>query len=251
MIVTLAQLKVSKDINKNKEKIVDLIKASKENTWLVFPEGLLSGYYPENQNFIAKISKDKLHAAIEEISLLVKQKNIVCLLGTVTFDKDTPLNSTIIFKQHQMDTYNKCNLATLDRKHFKQGNILKTYKVNEITFGIQMCRENAFPEQWAYLKKEGAQIIFHTNNAVSSFDGKKIYLLNARAQENQFFVVSVNAVTDSSPLASYVIDPLGQILYEAPLHKEAIHTIEIDLNEIKNDYLNQKREDLVKIVTPN
>lgn len=249
MNILLAQLKVSKDINENKKKVLDVINTAKEKQWVIFPEGMLSGYYPEESTFISSMDFIALEKIIEEIRIAVREKGTICMLGTVSKQDDKVFNTTLIFNANTIYRYNKCNLSTLDRNHFDAGSKLEVFHIDEIPFAVQMCRENAFPEHWTYLKDQGVKVIFHINNAVAKYDWKRKHLLISRAMENQLFVVSVNTVSDTGPLASTVIGPYGDVLYEAPVHEEVVHAVDIDLSEVMDDYKNQRRTDLVKVIS--
>jgi predicted amidohydrolase len=139
-------------------------------------------------------------------------------------------------------------LATLDRKHFTAGNNLEVFKAEELKFGLQLCRDNAFPEQWKILKKKGAQLVFHINNAIKKSDINRKHVLISRAFENQYFVISVNNCAKSQTLPSLAISPFGEIIFESKPQKESVKVIDIDLSEVKSDYLEQERTDLVEVV---
>ncbi len=88
-----------------------------------------------------------------------------------------------------------------------------------------MCRELLFPEQWRALKLQGAQLIFHINNAIQPQDAIWRRILITRALENQIYIVSVN-------------NP-------ASLQAQAIS---LDLSQVSQYYVEQMRSDLVRVV---
>lgn len=249
MKIKLAQLATSSDITNNKKRIIEVINNTNKDTVVIFPEGMLTGYYPEKENFVQNIDKPMLAPSIEEIAEVTMKSRCAVIFGSISFENGRAYNSSYLTYRGNTQEYRKCNLSTLDRHHFHPGNKLEVYTILDATAGIQMCRENAFPEQWTYLKTLGAKVVFHPNNAVAKYDGKKRHLLISRAMENQIFVVSVNTFNESGPLPSLVINPYGDVIYEAPLHTEAIKELEIDLNEVKDEYLKQKRVDLLHIST--
>ncbi len=249
MKIKLAQLSISSNIIENKKRIIGVINNTAEGTVVMFPEGMLTGYSPENKDFLQSIDTKILAPSIEEIAGITMKAGCATIFGSVSFENDHAYNSSYLTYGGKTQEYRKCNLSTLDRKHFHPGNKLEVYTILDATAGIQMCRENAFPEQWTYLKTLGAKVVFHTNNAVAKYDGKKRHLLISRAMENQIFVVSVNTFNESGPLPSLVVNPYGDVIYETPLHTEDIKELEIDLNEVKDEYLKQKRVDLLHIST--
>ncbi len=249
MRIKLAQLSISSHISENKNKIIDVINNTSKNTVIIFPEGMLTGYYPDTKNFLQHIDRKMLAPSIEEIVEMSKKAACAVIFGGIAFERDHAYNCSYLTYMGATHEYRKCNLSTLDRNHFYPGNKIDSYTILGTIIGIQMCRENAFPEQWIYLKALGAKVVFHINNAVAQHDGKKRHLLISRAMENQMFVVSVNTINENGPLPSLVINPYGDIVYEAPLYTEDIKELEINLNEVKDEYLNQKRIDLLNVIS--
>lgn len=248
MKIKIAQLSIDKNISINKAKMTDVLNSAKMDEWVIFPEGMLSGYFPDEPSFLNNINKNLLVSAKEEIKNIVIKKKCHCIFGTVTFDDEIGFNSSVYLDCKGNEFfYHKNNLSTLDRKHFQQGNKLDVFLVDDLIFGIQMCRENAFPEQWKILKRKNAKIIFHINNAVREDDLIRKYLMITRAFENQYYVCSVNTFTDVSPLPSLLISPFGEVLHEGLLYQEEVSAHEIDLNATKDTYLSQERRDLVDI----
>lgn len=248
MKIKIAQLLTSRNISENKAKVLSILDTAQENEWVIFPEGMLSGYYPDDPEYLNNMDKLSLTNAEVEIKNLIVAKKCHCIFGTILFEGNKSFNSSVYFNWKGNEfVYRKNNLSTLDRKHFEQGDRLDIFSVDDLIFGVQMCRENAFPEQWKVLKRKKAKVVFHINNAVREDDLIRKYLLIARAFENQYYVCSVNTFTKAGPLPSLLIDPDGRIIYEAPLHKEDVSVHEIDLNATKDIYLQQERKDLVDI----
>ena len=249
MKVRIAQLLVSKGVEKNKDKILKVINESEKSEWVIFPEGMLSGYYPEDDDYIKKLDWNQIENSIEEITSAVNQKSIQCIFGTALFKNDNWYNSAIfIDRSGAKSVYKKANLATLDRKCFVAGNNLDVYEAERVKFGIQLCRDNAFPEQWMVLKKKGAQVIFHINNAIKENDINRKHVLISRAFENQFFVVSVNNASKPQTLPSMAISPFGKVIFESKPQEESMNVADLDLSEVKSDYLEQERTDLVEVI---
>lgn len=249
MKVTLAQIFVSNDIDENYKKVKEILLRAPINTWVVFPEGILSGYDPENENYIKDIDLNKIKSEIDEIKKIIKEKKLHCIFGTAyKFDNRWFNTAMYIDKDSKEFLYKKVNLSNLDRKCFVAGDDLEVCKIdNDITFGIQICRDNAFPEQWKVLKRKGAKVVFHINNAINKNDIIRKNLLISRAFENQYYVISVNNSSAPQTLPSYVISPFGDILYESKTRSEEIYTIDIDINNVGDQYLSQERRDVVDL----
>ncbi len=248
MKVTIAQLVVSRSINTNLEKVIKSLQNSSSGEWVLFAEGMVSGYYPDEDNYISQLNEDEITKAITKIEETVKEKNCYCLIGSALKIDDKWFNCTLFITPNEKLIYEKNNLSNLDRNHFVSGNELKTYKADDVNFGIQMCRELVFPEQWKILKKEGAQVFFHTNNSITESDKVREHLLIARAFENQTWVCSVNNAASPQTMLSMIIDPLGNVVWKSTAQREEVHSEDIDLSKDSSLYLQQDRNDLVKVV---
>ncbi len=248
MKVRIAQLPVLKNMELNLANILRVIHNANQGEWILFPEGIVSGYYPEEDDFISKLNENEIEKNIKTISNIVAEKNLNCILSSALNYNESWYNSVIVMTPTHKNIYYKNNLSMLDRNHFQQGNELKPYSLNGVCYGIQMCREIVFPEQWRLLKQEGAQIIFHINNAIKAKDEKWEHLLITRALENQIWICSVNNATSPQALCSIIVNPFGEIVWKSVQQKEDQHVEEIDLSINSNVYQNQQRIDLVKVI---
>ena len=251
MKVRIAQLIVSKDIDRNADNIIRVLNMSTEQEWIIFPEGMISGYFPEDENFLLKLDPHTINKYIDIISQIVKKKDLRCIVGTALKEHDCWYNCSVFISPEKFITYRKNNLNNLDRKQFTQGNELNVYEQDGVKFGIQICREVAFPEQWKSLKKKGAQIVFHINNAVKVSDKIREHVVITRAFENQIWVCSVNNASPPQEMSSMVVNPLGMTVWQSTPQKEEVVRLEIDLNLVSTDYLKDERNDLVDVIYKN
>lgn len=250
MKIVLLQHIVFADLRTNLTQILMLIHLAKRDDWLVFPEGMLSGYFPADTNYITKLDRNQIFEAIGTIQAHCDYRNCYCLFGTAYPTEHQWFNATVFIQPGQTPVlYFKNNLAHLDREHFAAGNALTAYSVGEIQIGIQMCRELLFPEQWRLLRQRGAKVVFHLNNAVQPRDVIWKHVLITRALENQMFIVSVNNAASPQSLPSFVISPSGEIIVESPVQQVWSIKIDIDLDQTNDYYLNQIRSDLARIVS--
>jgi predicted amidohydrolase len=230
--ITVAQLQVEQDIAKNKNKILSVLNAAQQNEWIIFPECMLTGYFPEKEDFLRDINTEELESAIAEISHTVRNRHCYCLLGTAAYLDGAWYNATVIQEPTGLSQiYRKIALSELDKRHFQPGTAANVYTVNGIKIGVQTCRELIFPEPWMQLRKQGAQIVFHTNNAIKPYDKVWEHIIITRAVENGYYVCSVNNAAKPQALTSYLVAPNGEVLLEGAVQKEQSLTQEIDLAE--------------------
>ena len=233
MKIKIVQLIVEKDIKSNKENIIKALKDAEKDEWIVFPEAILSGYYPNETTYTSGLDWEFISDYLTEIENLTKANKCHCILGSATKMKGSWRNTVLVFSYTEHKAiHDKIQLSRLDKKHFQSGYKLQIFEIDSIKYGLQACRELIFPTQWSKLKKEGAQIIFHLNNAIQPHDVLWKHVLIARAIENSVYVVSVNNAESPQKLASYIISPKGKIIAETNTQVEQVIKSELDLKQV-------------------
>lgn len=233
MKIKIAQLVVQNDIELNRKKIIQEISKCKKDEWIVFPEAILSGYYPHEEVYTRGLKWELIQHYLIEIENLVKERQCHCLIGSASFQNQSWKNSVYVFSYLKEPVrHDKIYLSKLDKKHFNSGESLQCFELQSITFGVLACRELIFPELWSDLKKRGSKIIFHLNNAIQPHDILWKHILITRAIENSVFVISVNNAESPQRLASYVISPSGEILVETMVEKESTMTTTLSLEKV-------------------
>lgn len=237
MKLTIAQLNLTHDLNTNKNSVLDSISHVGAGEWILFPECTLTGYFPEEETFLQGVTPEVVEAAITEITEAVKDRGCFCILGTARHENDAWYNAAVLISPEGIvDRYQKFALSELDKKHFAAGPEPKTYEMGGVTFGVQICRDLIFPEQWQSLKKQGAQIIFHSNNAIKPYDDVWEHIILARAIENQLFVASSNNGAQPGELASYIVSPAGTVVLKTDKQQQQIRSAEFDLVNFTSPY---------------
>ena len=238
----IIQRVVTPDIRSNRDIIIREISDCPENEWIIFPEAILSGYYPDREIYTSGLNPVVIDTFLKEIEDQVRQRKCHCLIGSATLTGGGWRNTVHIFTHSAPACrHEKIKLSAPDKKHFTAGNSLVCHSIQKIPFGVLACRELIFPELWSDLKRAGAQIIFHINNAVQPQDALWRHLLIARAIENSVFVVSVNNAAPPQSLPSFVISPRGKILAESTIQEEKSIRVTIHPDEVIKDL--NKRED--------
>lgn len=236
MKIRIVQLVVGEELATNRARMEAAIDAAEADEWIVFPEGVLSGYFPERLDYLARLDAGKITGAIDEIERLVQARRCHCLFGTALPSADGWHNSVLLLTSSG-DRYrhHKVELSELDRQVFVPGTQVTPYTVGNLTLGLQACRELLFPQTWSALKTAGAQIVFHLNNAIQPHDALWEHILITRAIEQSVFVCSVNNGQEPQALASYLIAPSGRIVLKTEVQRDQTLTAEIDLNEVIPD----------------
>ncbi|ERI92372.1 hydrolase, carbon-nitrogen family [Clostridiales bacterium oral taxon 876 str. F0540] len=251
--VLIGQFPIKHDIKENLKNILSILGKSEKDDLVVLPEGALSGY-SDDISFLKNIDVYQLRSAMEDIKNEVIKRSIHLIYGTCFFENGDWFN-TGIFNSYTSEyfIYRKINLAVHERGYFKPGNELKVCKLSigeeEINLGIQLCREIRFPEQWRWLSLNGAEVFVYLTNAVN---GSNISVwrshLVSRAAENLRFLISSNNANKNQHCPTMLIAPSGEIIEELVSDKTNIIKRKINLDKISDWYINQCRNDVVKLV---
>jgi len=237
MKITLAQLPVGVDPAGNLKRVLAVLRDAAPGDTVVFPEGMLSGYEPQDPGYLKDLDPEVVEDAIDEVRRATEDRGCRCLVGSATF-QDGHWYNTILLLDREFGTrrYHKSELFTLDRRHFSPGpSAGMLFECGGVKIGVFACRELIFPEPWARLKRQGSQVVFHLNNAIQPHDAIWEHLLIARAIEQSIFVCSVNNANPPQSLASYLVAPSGQVLLRTETRREQVLTTRIDLSQVVAD----------------
>lgn len=236
MKITIVQLGVQEEMAANQARMMAALDRAQADEWVVFPEGVLSGYFPDRPDYLARLDASAIEQSIQEIQQLVLTRKCNCVFGTAYLYEGRWHNSVLLLTSTgARHIHHKVELSALDLMVFAPGTEAVPYSVGDLTLSIQACRELLFPQTWGALKAAGAQIIFHINNAIQPHDAQWEHILIARAIEQSVFVCSVNNGQTPQALASYLIAPSGQVLLKTELQKDQTLSAEINLREVIAD----------------
>jgi predicted amidohydrolase len=236
MKIKVAQLVVRRDWRTNQARMLEVLNSAQADEWVVFPEGMLSGYFPDDPTYLPQLDMPSLTAAIAELKQVVMRQRCNCLFGTAWLQDNKWHNSVVALTQAgAQHLHHKVELSELDRRVFAAGSTTSAYSVGALTFGMQACRELLFPQTWSGLKAAGAQIVFHINNAIQPHDALWEHILITRAIEQSIFVCSVNNAAAPQALASYLIAPSGKVLLKTNAQQEQSLSAEINHAEVIAD----------------
>jgi predicted amidohydrolase len=236
MRLTMAQVRVEREVATNAATIRSILRDAREDEWVVFPEGAVSGYFPRDEDFL-KGDPRQVTDAVDEIRAEAKQRRCGLVLGSALQIDGAWRNAVIVQSPAGRGwRYDKIELSELDARHFIAGGELPVYDVGGVTLGIQVCRELLFPVAWHSLASAGARLIVHVNNAIKPIDAVWEHVIIARAVENGVFVCSVNNAAAPQALASYVVSPAGEVLAKTDVQTEQIVSCEIDLSAMRPAY---------------
>ncbi len=227
--VSLAQMKVENDLEKNLQKMKNFIKSAKGKV-VIFPELALTGY-----NFSLKAFSQKV---IENVLLEIKKQaeanKKLILIGAPFYEESKIYNAIYSISSQGIDVCaEKFLLFPEIDELFYPGRKRKIIEVDGFKIGIIVCFELRSPEIARALTKEGIDLL------VISAQWPKVRiehweaLLKARAIENQIFVAGVNAVSQIDEILisghSLAFSPKGE-----PLNKSSEEEKIIEITIPKN-----------------
>ena len=187
----------------------------------VLPELWDLGFYPNNvlelgdedgelaQAFLAK------QAVTQDINII--GGSIVCKNGGRLY------NRAYVFdrKGSLVAQYDKIHLFSPagENKKFEAGSQLAVFELDGVPVGLVLCYDMRFGELIRTLALKGIKVLFSPAAWPHPRLNHWRLLVQARAVENQFFVVAVNAVGSVNALTicghSMMVDPWGAIIAEA------------------------------------
>nr|WP_255570416.1 carbon-nitrogen family hydrolase [Cohnella sp. CFH 77786] len=202
---------------------------------LVLPEMWNTGYALDRIGELADPSGERTKAFF---SAFCREHQVNVLAGSVAEKRaEGGVTNTIhAFGRdgREIAEYSKIHLFQLmdEHLHLRAGERPGRFELEGVPAGAMICYDIRFPELARRLALEGAKILF----VPAEWPHPRLHhwrtLLQARAIENQMFVVSCNTVGMSGGTSffghSMVIDPWGEVLAEAG-EEETVLEAEIDM----------------------
>ena len=173
-----------------------------------FPELSLTGYpnTPALPHDLARPLDGKLGQAMAALST---ETGVTVLAGLLERDRSGVLYNTHLVASPNglLGGYRKTHVPNSEIHRFSHGDDLEVFPLGRITFGIQICYDNHFPEASRILALRGAEIIFcpygspgpHSQDGAAAKQARWLRYLPARAFDNSVYVVVVNQVGRSEP----------------------------------------------------
>ncbi|AAZ28497.1 carbon-nitrogen hydrolase family protein [Colwellia psychrerythraea] len=242
MQIIINQIKIiDYDISINSKAIIESINDNKIcQDFMIFPELSLTGF-PTNQNIDALWKESETY--FQEILSASRNTQATIIIGHIEKHNQNFYNSCFFIKNSKViHNHRKSKLWLDDVGIFSSGSHHSIIDINGTNYGAQICFELEFPEGSRALSKQGAEVIFMPNGNMHPYGNVHYVLTQARAIENQCFVITCNRVGSGHGGdfvgESLVVSPTGEIIKKLSSNQE-ITTITIDLNEIeqsRNNY---------------
>lgn len=251
MRVALAQIDCSLgDTDKNLRRAKEVVDEAKSEgaDLVVFPELSLTGYS------LGQVNQEDFDLGLdvqgEQITSLVEEAGEISIV--IGFQEDDgslrTYNSAAYFEDGSLlRLHRKLYLPTYgvfeERKHFSPGQSMRAFQTKFGRMSILICNDAWQPALGFLAVQDGARVLLvPTNSADSRFPGDMdttqywYDITRFYARMLECYVVFVNRVGTEGELAfwgsSHVMDPLGNLVVEAPLYKEALITADLDVPSV-------------------
>lgn len=205
---------------------------------IVLPEMWNAAYDLENLESHADEDGER---TITFLQSLARQGNVTIHGGSVAVRRGSNYYNTsytVDATGEVIHVYDKMHLFQLMNEHhyLSPGTVADTFDIGETCFAAMTCYDLRFPELARHYALKGAHVLLVPAQwPTARLDHWRI-LLQARAIENQMYVVAVNRIgndpANTFPGHSLIIDPWGTILYEGKDGEEVAIT-ELDLGNVE------------------
>ena len=237
MRVTIAQTDIAFEAKeKNLDKALRIVEEAGSDL-ILFPELFTTGFDFDN---IKELSEE---VPGETTDALCKTCDDSMVGGSIAQKDDGTYNTFFLLDRDGiLATYRKIHLFREEKNYFSPGGESVVIDTKFAKVGLATCYDIRFPELFRELTKNGAEVVLVTAEFPSPRDNHWRILLQARAIENQVFVIAANRVGRDKRQEyfgnSMVIDPWGEVLIECNEGAE-ISSCDIDVSmvsKIRKDF---------------
>ncbi|WP_192896575.1 carbon-nitrogen family hydrolase [Cohnella sp. AR92] len=224
------------------QRLKEAVAADPKPDVILVPEMWNTGYALERIRELADPAGVRTRAFVSEFA---KRHGVNVIAGSIAELREdgggerpkTVTNTVYGFDRHgdEIAEYSKIHLFKLmdEHLHLEAGEKPGRFTLEGCPAGVMICYDIRFPELARKLALDGAKVLF----VPAEWPHPRLHhwrtLLQARAIENQMYVVACNRTGVSGTTRffghSMIVDPWGEIVAEAG-EEETIVTAEIDLD---------------------
>jgi predicted amidohydrolase len=242
LTITLIQTALHwEDKGANLKLLEEKINSIGEKTQLVIlPEMFSTGFSMKPELLAEKMDGP----TVQWMKRIAAQKKII-LTGSVIIEEEGKYFNRLIWMlpNGQYGLYNKRHLFAFGKEdeHYSSGNKRFIASVNGFKLNLMVCYDLRFPVWARQQVSESGEAEYDVLVYVANWPEKRNTawktLLQARAIENQSYVIGVNRVGEDGNGHLYsgdsmVVDPLGEILYHKA-HQEDIFTVTLEKDKLE------------------
>lgn len=226
------------NVEKNFSRVEELVReaANKGAEIVILPEMWNTSYALEKLEGLADIDGERTKAFLSQ---LAKELHVHIVGGSVATKKGDKFYNTMLVYNNEgelVGEYDKAHLFRLmdEHLHLSSGNTQNNFKLGDLDAAGVICYDIRFPEWLRLHALNGAKVLFVSAQWPTARIDHWKTLLQARAIENQCFVVAVNRISrnkDNFNGQSMVIEPWGEILW-AGGEDEELAIVDVDFSKV-------------------
>lgn len=196
---------------------------------LVLPETWNTGFFPREG--LAALSDQDGALVRRELGALAEKYGVHLVAGSVSNRRGNRVyNTALVFDRtgRCVAEYDKTHLFSPmgENAYYTPGERLCRFELDGVPCGLIICYDLRFPELSRRLALEGAELLFVVSQWPAARVSHLRSLIDARAIENQMFVVCCNACGQAGETVygghSSMVDPWGRLLAEAGPEEEIL-----------------------------
>lgn len=213
------------------------VQANPKPDVLICPEMWNTGYALDQLDNIADIDGVRTRNLISAFCRIHGVHVIAGSVAVIDSETGRSRNQTFVFDRegNVAGEYAKIHLFQLmdEHQYMEAGQHVGRVSIDGVEAGLMICYDIRFPELSRKLALDGAKVLF----IPAQWPNPRLHhwrtILQARAIENQMFVVACNRVGESDGTSffghSMIIDPWGEVIVEGDETEQVLHaTIDLD-----------------------
>lgn len=220
---------------KNAERLIR--QAAKKGAEIaVLPELWNTGFALEQLHEIADEDGTRSKKLLQD---LARELDIHIVGGSVAIKRDGKLYNTMYTvnrKGELVSEYSKVHLFSLVKEHeyMTAGDEMNLFTLDDVEAGGVICYDIRFPEWLRSHTLAGAKVLFIPAQWPTARIDHWKTLLQARAIENQCFIVAINRISrkpENFNGQSMIIEPWGEVLWTGTQDEE-LAVIDVDFSKV-------------------
>ncbi|MDE2986782.1 MAG: NAD+ synthase [Chloroflexota bacterium] len=241
------------DLEGNAARIIDQIRESESigSDLVAFPELALTGYPPEDLVLRRGFVEDNL-ATLRRVCDATSGLHVTAVVGFVDYAHDIFNAAAVIHDGQLAGAYHKQYLPNYgvfdEARYFRPGTGVQLFDIAGARVGVTICEDiwySSGPMQDQCLA--GAEVVVNING--SPFHaGKSMQreqMLATRASDNAVLTLYCNLVGGQDHLifdgGSTVFGPGGDLIARAPMFRDHLLTVDLDVEEVRQTRLHDPR----------
>ena len=252
--VSMAQINATVgDLEGNAAKIIERIREAESlgSDLVAFPELALTGYPPEDLVLRRGFVESNLET-LNRVCEATRGLHVTAIVGFVDYAHDIFNSAAVIHDGTLAGAYHKQYLPNYgvfdEARYFRPGEGVQLFDIAGARVGVTICEDiwySSGPMQDQCLA--GAEVVVNINGSPfhAGKSQQREQMLATRAADNAVLTLYCNLVGGQDHLifdgGSTVYGPGGDLIARAPLFRENLLTVDLDVEEVRQTRLHDPR----------